>query len=459
MRRRQALQALGAIGGASLAGGFFLLPPAPSRSLGAPDDLAIRLFDSLSDDGKRRATVEYDHPLRQYHNRGIWGGGLWVSPLELDRAQRCLVADLFHAGLSEVGRQRVPNEYFTEWPGVYSLRLLFCGSPKSPPYTLVLTGPHLNLRLGGTSREGTAFGGPLVYGDQRGDSVPGLADNLYRFQLEIGQRLFASLDSEERNLALQERSPIQTAIQLQGREGTFAGVRLESLSRQSRAIARELTEAMLSTYPDDHVAYAWRCLEQAGGLEAMSLAYFRDSDPGGDGRCQNFRLEGPSAVFYFRGHPHLHAFIHVAMNADEPLGVGEIVATSPRGLEGARVKRLFEAAMQAEYGTDLAFYDVEAVAGTLRAGPIRTGDVYTVESWQDRVVTAEIHGSRIGPSLIDDMRARGLALDPRRTYSVATTAAALDERRLGQDDGRRRGGLLRDATIAYLRQHGVGEIV
>src|SRR5262249_9166215 len=148
-----------------------LLPPPRSSKLDTPRELAIRFFESLNSKDRGRVGVEYDDPIRQYHNRGVWGGGLWVNPLNLNWEQRSIVNDLLHAGLSEAGRHRIPNEFFTNWPGVHSMYVLLCGNPRAPPYQLILTGPHLNLRLGGRSREGAAFGGPLVYGDQRGNSI------------------------------------------------------------------------------------------------------------------------------------------------------------------------------------------------------------------------------------------------------------------------------------------------
>ena len=77
----------------------------------------------------------------------------------------------------------------------------------------VLTGPHLNLRLGGRSREGAAFGGPLVYGDQRGNERPGLPGNVYRGQLEAAARIFERLEPDQREAALLPTSPIQTQIE------------------------------------------------------------------------------------------------------------------------------------------------------------------------------------------------------------------------------------------------------
>jgi Protein of unknown function (DUF3500)/5'-nucleotidase, C-terminal domain len=447
---------MGAVTGAAVLGRFALLPPSRSRHLAAPRDLAIRFIESLDAEDRKRACVDYDNPLRQYHNRGVWGGGVWVNPVSLGWEQRRTVTDLFYAGLSEAGRRRVPNEYFGKWPGVHSMHVLLCGDPRSPPYQLVLTGPHLNLRLGGASREGAAFGGPLVYGDQRGDSIPDMPGNLYRFQLEIAQRLFRSLREQEQRLALQKTSPIQTAIQPQGSEGSFAGVEIARLQPAGRALARELIDAILSTYPSEDVAYAWECLEHNGGFERLFLSYYEDSQIDGSKRYQNFRLEGPAAVLYFRGCPHVHAFINITMNADTPLSVGEPLGNNPAVLEGVGVKRLFEAAMREQSGADAAYYDLGAVAGRLRKGPMRTGDIYALESWQDRVIEVEIKGSNLAPSLTEGLRARGIEVDPRRAYAVATTASVVDENgeRLGKIEARRKGGMVRDAAIAYLKKRG-----
>src|SRR5215831_15958400 len=208
MNRRRALGVLGTLAGAGLAGRYALLPPSRSRKLGTARELAIRLFDSLNAKDRQRICVGYDDPIRQYHNRGVWGGGLSANPINLNWEQRSIVNDLLHVGLSEAGRQRVPNEFFTKWPGIHTMHVLLCGNPKTPPYQLILTGPHLNLRVGGRSREGAAFGGPLVYGDQRGNSIQGLPGNLYRFQFQSANRLFQSLRAEQRRIALKRASPI-----------------------------------------------------------------------------------------------------------------------------------------------------------------------------------------------------------------------------------------------------------
>jgi hypothetical protein len=336
------------------------------------------------------------------------------------------------------------------------MSVLLCGNPKTPPYQLILTGPHLNLRVGGRSREGAAFGGPLVYGDQRGNSVQGLPGNLYRFQFQTAHRLFQSLQPEQRRLALQKASPIQTDIQLRGSHASFAGLELATLLPKSRTIARELIEAILSTYPLEDIAYAWQCLERNGGSERLYLSYYEDSEVDHGGQFQNFRLEGPAAVFYFRGYPHVHALINVGMDGDAPLSVGELLGENPTTLEGSNVKRLFETSMREQTGSDFAYYEKDSVAGRLRKGPIRTGDIYALESWQDSLTLVEIKGSNLSATLVQELRNRWVEPDPRRVYTVATTgyvAGGLAEK-LGRVESSQKSGLVRDVAIAYLRKRG-----
>src|SRR5207237_3724634 len=191
MDRRTALK-LGAgfsvLAGTGAYGGYHILPLSPSRTLESVDALARRFYTGLDDAQRAETCVSYDHPLRQYHNRGVWGGGRAIL-FGFNRAQRAMLTDLLYAGLSANGRARVPEECFTRFAGINEMRVLICGDPTASAYQVIITGTHLNLRVGGKSLEGAAFGGPQVYGDQRGNERVGLPGNVYREQFLIGQRL------------------------------------------------------------------------------------------------------------------------------------------------------------------------------------------------------------------------------------------------------------------------------
>jgi hypothetical protein len=53
------------------------------------------------------------------------------------------------------------------------------------------------------------------------------------------------------------------------------------------------------------------CLKKHGGLDACSLAFYAAGDIGDDSVWDNWRLEGPSFVFYFRGSPHVHMWVNI----------------------------------------------------------------------------------------------------------------------------------------------------
>src|SRR5262245_48464161 len=330
MNRRTVLK-LGAgllAGGTGLYGGYQLVPPRRSRVIEPVHALARRLYTSLDPEQRAQTCVSYDHPLRQYHNRGVSGGGRSVLG-GFTREQRQILTDLLYSGLSESGRERVPEEYFTRWTGVHSMRVLVCGDPTAPPYQIILTGCLLTSRIGGKSGEGAAFGGPQIYGDQRGNEKVGLPGNVYRDKFVLAQRLLQGLDPGIRKHALLEEAPVQTQIELQGRHGVFDGIPVAELGTEGKSLAHELVERIFSTYPLDDVLHARECIVANGGLDALHLSYYQHGEDGDIPEGQVFRLEGPSTALYFRGYPHVHAFINVAMDGDAPLSVGEPLGENP----------------------------------------------------------------------------------------------------------------------------------
>src|SRR5947207_11387885 len=147
MNRRTAINttaSLRILAGAGLFTGYTFLPPGRSRTLESVDALSRRLYTSLDPEQRAETCVGYDHPLRQYHNRGVEGGGRSVL-FGFNREQRQILTDLLYSGLSTEGREHVPKEDITRFAGVNAMRALICGDPTVPPYQIILTGTHLNL--------------------------------------------------------------------------------------------------------------------------------------------------------------------------------------------------------------------------------------------------------------------------------------------------------------------------
>jgi hypothetical protein len=107
--------------------------------------------------------------------------------------------------------------------------------------------------------------------------------------------------------------------------------------------------------------------------------------------------------------------------------------------------------MRESTGAELAYYDASGVVGRLRRGPVRSGDIYNLESWQDTVHVSEVKGADLPEPLVDDLRSRGPSPDPRRVYRVAGVSSA----ELLSLSSQSHGVMLRDATIAYVKAHGL----
>lgn len=452
MKRREFLKSATILGAATASASCLSTPD--SGVLRAVPELLKLLVGSFDDTLKRDVVVDYDHPLRQYHNRGVSLGGARLGLGSFSWEQLKLVNELFYAGLSEAGRSILPRQFFLKWRGIRTLRLLIAGDPSSPHCQAILSGPHLNMRIGGKSREGIPFGGPMVYGDQRGNNSQGLPGNIYRYQFETAHRLLKSLTPEQRSAAILATAPVQTQIGLQGDSGDFEGVSIAGLSDASKEIAKALVDDILDVYRTVDANDARDCLASNGGIDALRLAYYREGEVGGSGQYQMFRLEGPAAVFYFRGYPHVHAFINVGNDPAKPLSVGETIAQTSTVLAGASVQSLFERAMLDFCDTDLAYYDLESVAGRLRAGTIRTGDIYSLESWNNEVHIVTIKGSSFSDAAKRLWVSRGIVIDETKTYTVATTDHVVSELlgdHLGNGKPAPAVARLREVTIDYLK--------
>jgi hypothetical protein len=427
MNRRRLLKtgigALGVLTGGAGMLAYRYLPPTPSTQLRPPDQIARDLLATLDPELKSRLQVDYDHAYRQYHNRGVWAGGVNVATGGFSRNQLSLIVDLMHSGLSAQGRQIIPNQLLLKLPDAVVNNLLICGEPGSAHCQILFTGPG----------------------------------NVYQPQFVAGMALFDALDTEQQALALQPDSPIQTRIEVQGAGGVFAGVPVAEMTPIQQNLAKRMIDLTFAPYPQEDVAYAWQCLEANGGLSSLHAAFYEDSRYDGRGGFQTYRLEGPSAVFYFRGFPHVHAFFNVAMDGEAPLSVGESLGHNPAVLEGPSLAALFERAMRHHSGADFGYYDPDSAVGRLRAGNVRSGDVYTAESWENQVVELNIKGAEITGGLAAGLAARGERLQPQRTYRVATVDFVADElleTAIGPASRVGESGLLRDQVIGYLRAEG-----
>ena len=74
--------------------------------------------------------------------------------------------------------------------------------------------------------------------------------------------------------------------------------------------ARKAMADVLATFRREDVKESMDLIE-AGGFDTLHFAYYKNLDIGSDGEWDVWQIEGPSVVWYFRGAPHVHTWVHI----------------------------------------------------------------------------------------------------------------------------------------------------
>src|SRR5262249_13909621 len=148
---------------------------------GTPETAVKRLFDSLTPDQRTMICMPWEHPLRQKY------GAKWkitepTGEKIFNKSQQKTNRENFRGGTSENGYERFMKQMAEDYGGIGRYHIAIFGEPGRGKYEWVMTGRHLTIRCDGTFDDGTAFGGPIVYGHGTGDSQPGLPGNVFYYQ-------------------------------------------------------------------------------------------------------------------------------------------------------------------------------------------------------------------------------------------------------------------------------------
>jgi hypothetical protein len=239
--------------------------------------------------------------------------------------QQRLVRDIFEQLTQPEWHARFDKQLEDDAGGFgHSQSVALIGEPGSGRFQFLLTGRHMTLRCDGDAAEHVAFGGPIFYGHDAGgfNEEPGHPGNVFWPQALAANRVFAMLDGRQRKLALVDRMPRENAIAFRGRsdgKGVDApGIPVSELTPDQRAELDTVLAILLEPFRTVDQTETKTCLATQGGLDACRLAFYRPGDLGNDGVWDNWRLEGPSFVWHFRGAPHVHVWVNVADDATVP---------------------------------------------------------------------------------------------------------------------------------------------
>jgi hypothetical protein len=196
-----------------------------------------------------------------------------------------------------------------------SQSLAIFGQPGTDKFEFVLASRHMTLRCDGHSAEHVALGGPILYAHEGEDlyEAPAHPNNVFWPQALAANKLYGMFDGKQREQALVIKGmPSEELVGFRGRQGKFDGIAVTDFSADQKQHLQEVLRLLLEPFRQSDQDDVVKCLKVQGGLDACHLAFYKQGDLGNDGVWDNWRLEGPAFVWYFRGKPHVHVWVHVA---------------------------------------------------------------------------------------------------------------------------------------------------
>jgi Protein of unknown function (DUF3500) len=282
--------------------------PSPSSKA---ETAAKRLYESLSSDQKKAICFPFDHDLRKKINAN-WAITELTIKKDFTKDQQATIDEIFRGVTSPDGYERFQKQMQDDHGGMGQYHVAMFGEPGSGQFEWEMTGRHMTIRADGDSVAGAAFGGPIIYGHGEGDSQKGLPGNVFYYQTQKANEVFAALDGKQRELALVPKAPPEALVRIQGDSGKFPGIGVGSLAADQKQLVEKVIKVLLAPYREEDVEEAMSIMKSGGGLDALHMAFYQADDIGADHEWDIWRLEGPTFVWHFRGAPHVHAYINIA---------------------------------------------------------------------------------------------------------------------------------------------------
>jgi hypothetical protein len=300
-----------------------------SREIAAVQEtqgLVEALYRSLSPPQRGEILFERDHVDRERGLLRAFIANHWqvtrpcIRSEFFTNAQQHLIHDIFTSLVDPAWYPRFLKQLKDdtkghEWGANQSVALF--GDPERGPLQFVITGRHLTMRSEASGDGRVAFGGPILYGHQATGFYerPNHPGNIFWEQALRASRLAAMLDEAQLATAVVDALPPETQISF-GEDR--CGIAVAALSEPQRAQLAQTLAVLVEPFAAAERAQLMECISRQGGLDRCHLAFARDgrmSAPHWD----NWRLEGPSLVWHFRGFPHVHVWVHAASDASVPV--------------------------------------------------------------------------------------------------------------------------------------------
>jgi len=296
---------------------------------GSAESIVRLLHESLTPGQREKICFDWAHmdPERGLLRTRVANNWQITEPIVngdfYTKDQRQMIRDIFESIIHPDWLARMDKQMQDDAGGFgENQAIALFGKPGDAKYEFVLTGRHMTLRCDGNTAEHVAFGGPLFYGHDPSGTLnesPDHAGNVFWSQALEANKVYQMLDPAQRKFAEVPKTPEEQKVAFRGVNGGFLGIPVKELSADQKAGVQGVLKALVEPYRAVDREEVLQCLKAQGGLDACSLAFFTDHDIGQDRVWDNWRLEGPSFVWHFRGAPHVHVWVNVADRADVQL--------------------------------------------------------------------------------------------------------------------------------------------
>lgn len=323
INRRIFLESTAAVAAAITAG-----PLVGAETPTSSDESVVgQLYATLSDEQQQDVCFDWDHidPKRGLLRTRVANN--WnITNREINGdfysdQQRDLIRQVFESIIHPDWHDRYDQQLEDDAGGFGNEQsIAIFGKPGDGKFELVLTGRHMTLRCDGNSADHVALGGPVFYGHApEFNEGPQHHDNVFWHQAVEANKLYKMLSGRQQKDALIAKTPREQAIAFQGVKGGLTGLPVTEMSADQKEHLQKIVGTLTEMYRTSDQDEMLRCMKKQGGLDACKLSFYGDHDIGNDGVWDNWRLEGPSFVWHYRGAPHVHVWVNIADSADVKL--------------------------------------------------------------------------------------------------------------------------------------------
>jgi hypothetical protein len=300
---------------------FGAVVEAADKLQGAPkssETLVAELFKTLTPPQRAAVCFPFGHELQSKINNAWQITDKRVK--EFSDSQQELIREIFKGLHSEQYAKAVLEQVEHDNGSFGATSIALFGEPGTGKFEFVLAGRHVTRRCDGDSVEGAAFGGPIFYGHQAGEDdeeKPDHPGNAYWYQAKRANELFAALDGKQRNIALRDKARPERkeeTVKLSGKTNGLDGIRVGDLSHDQKELARKVMADVLAPFRKVDADESMKLIEK-NGFDNLHMAFYKNGDLGNDNIWDVWQIEGPAMVWYFRGAPHVHTWVHIRETA------------------------------------------------------------------------------------------------------------------------------------------------